>query len=210
MSSSKATPVPADLIGIWRRESILLIGVEGIPEVPRETADVIWFQARSRYADLRLPRAPGAGPLSAAEAFGGGQTWRAPRLHFHHELDRSGGFGDDQGVLSWDGATLLERGEFVSAGVVCRYTERWVRTTPYLTRAQVWERRGAADALTGLALRIAEQELVLTLTDGEVCAAYRRRSPDGLKVLARLGSSPAVAGELSADWRCIEDDGRQR
>ena len=141
--------IPEALLGLWERESVTLEGAPGLPEGPFEAARVRWFQARTHYADLRIPRGAPV-PFAEEEAFGGRQRFRAPRLRFLHELDRSGRLAEDEGELTWDGAVLLESGRFDFAGRACRYWERWVRRSRPNPLLSVHGLRGEDGALAGL------------------------------------------------------------
>lgn len=208
------TRFPETLIGIWHRQSIARSGVPGQTEEAIEHSDVWWFQARTRYADLRIPRS-GTGhgdPFVTPDAFGGRQSWLAPRLRFHHELDRHGRFATDQGDLAWDGDTLVETGTFEHGGTLCTYTERWVRASPRAAAVQVWELRDSGapgpGRLRGLSVRIGDRELLLVDDGHEVAAAHRRVGAAGRALLAHLGTAADLLDPADADdrsgWRCIE------
>lgn len=203
LSAAEDASIPNEFVGIWRRESILVTGIEGLPKEPFEDTDVLWFQARTRYADIRIPRKENS-PSATAEAFAGRQTWRAPHLHFQHELDRNRNFGLDEGKLDWDGETLVETGKFDIAGARGEYLERWARCTPLLVATEVWERRQADGSLSGILVRIAEQQLLLMATADEVLAEHRLIEPTETKILAQLGSANIRDQVSSPDWRCIE------
>jgi hypothetical protein len=207
--------VPAWLVGIWRRESIELSGAPDLPSGPFETAAVVWFQSRTRYADLRIPRG-GPAPFSEEEAFGGRQHWNAPRLRFAHELDRSDRLADDEGDLELrheaGGEVLLEAGTFVHGGRSCRYVERWRRATPPDPVLEVHELRGADGDLDGLSLRIHDEALLLRCREGLVCARHERADDAGRTTIAALGdpgpapgTGPgAIGGTPHTPWRRIE------
>lgn len=199
--------VPAALVGIWRRESVTLAGAEGLPVGPFETSDVLWFQARSRYADLRIPRRVAAvrtNPFVTAEAFGGRQRWRPPRLCFLHELDRCGTLADDEGELAWEGEVLLEHGTFEFDGRRCTYLERWLRVTAPDPATEVRELRAADGTLTGLAVRVAGEELLLGRHHGVVSAARRRVETQDSRPLACLGDMQELRALATTSWPCIE------
>lgn len=198
------SPIPDELLGVWRRESIQLIGAPGIDSAPFETAEVYWFQARSRFADLRIPRRSGV-PLSDAEAFGGTQTWQPPSLRFHHALDRSGKPGADQGDLSWDGATLVEHGTFEVDGEHCQYVERWTQTIASTGRdIRVWEGVSDEGVLKGLAIRIADQQLVLIKHDQTVDAGRWCFAAGSPKLVGYLGTPILPDFSVGSEWRRIE------
>jgi hypothetical protein len=180
------------------------VEISGAPGLPRgafEHADVLWFQGRTRYADLRMPR-PGGDPPARAEAFGGRQSWAAPRLRFHHELDLSGSLADDEGALAWEGETLLETGVWVFAGVRCAYRERWVRASLPGADLVVREARADDGGLRGLAVRIGTQELVLIAAAGSLVAEHRIAEGGDWRLVARLGAE--ADGCDRSRWACIE------
>ena len=192
-------------MGIWRRESIELTGAPDLPEGPFEAADVVWFQGRTRYADLRLPQGPAA-PFSEEEAFGGRQRWDAPRLQFLHDLDRSGRLAEDAGDLELvpdpAGDLLLETGSFVHDGQPCRYLERWRRATPPTPDVRVHELRSADGGLAGLCLHIHDQRLLLRRITGEVRA--RHTHVETGRTIGSLGDPGAPPGQGADPWRCLE------
>ena len=109
-------PVPDRFQGAWRRVSI---AVDRGP--PTEPASVVWVQASSAYADLRLPDDPGATTMS----FAGTTRWDDPFLRWEHALDLEATSGEDVGEVSWDGTDLVESGSFVSDGRPVGYVEVW-------------------------------------------------------------------------------------
>ncbi|MEE4382119.1 MAG: hypothetical protein V2J02_09015 [Pseudomonadales bacterium] len=195
--------IPDALLGLWERESVTLEGAPGLPEGPFEAARVRWFQARSYYADLRIPHGAAA-PFAEEEAFGGRQRFRAPRLRFLHELDRSGRLGDDEGELAWDGAALLESGSFEFAGRACRYRERWVRRSrpdPALTVHTLHAEDGA---LAGLCVQVDDARLLLRSVNGFVAAREERFGPTGPETVAALDDAGPGPEDRTAEWQCVE------
>ncbi len=110
--------VPAEFVGVWQRREMRIAGVL------RDDADVLWLQANSWYADLRIPHADTGGPV---EAFAGPASWADPDFTWVHEIDWLGSFPTDVGHLERDGRDLIERGTFVIDGEDAPYEERWVR-----------------------------------------------------------------------------------
>jgi hypothetical protein len=205
-----ALGIPPALVGVWRRESVTLAGMRGLPEGPFETSDVLWFQARSRYADLRVPHAGDASPatpFATAEAFGGRQRWRPPCLRFQHELDRCGTLADDEGELAWEGDTLLECGTFELDGRECTYLERWVRVSAPGPATRVRELRSADGVLEGLAVRVAADELLLRRHGQSVSAVHRVHEARGPRQLASLGDPHEIDMAAAIAWPCIESIG---
>jgi hypothetical protein len=128
--------IPRRFQGAWRRVSI---AVDGGP--PGEACDVVWVQAASAFADIRVAR-PGYGDLHPPASFAGTTAWRHPHLSWRHDLDldagRSGAgrspedtgdTGDvgDVGRVSWDGDDLVEAGTFDDGGRPVPYVEVWRR-----------------------------------------------------------------------------------
>jgi len=196
--------VPAWLVGIWRRDNIELSGAPDFPVGPFETASVVWFQGRTRYADLRLPLGPVA-PFSEEEAFGGRQHWADPRLRFGHELDRSGRLAEDEGDLELRGEVLVETGTFIHAGRPCRYVERWRRMTALAPAVEVHELLGGDGRIDGLCLRIEAERLLLRRCAGGVCARHDRvGSAVTIGALGDPGPPPGSGSGHEPAWRCIE------
>jgi hypothetical protein len=110
--------IPAELTGGWQRVSI---AVGDGP--PREDCSVWWLQAPSCHADLRVPIGEGAQPL----AFAGSTSWQEPALTWTPALSLDPTDEVDTGVISWDGADLLEEGTCTVEGERVRYVERWRR-----------------------------------------------------------------------------------
>ena len=108
-----------EFVGAWQRRSIA-IG----DDAPDEPARVLWLQGADAFADLRIPN----DPCGAIDAFAGITTYEAPALTWHHTLDWNGGFaGYDCGVIEWNGAEMIERGEFERDGSKIAYEEVWCR-----------------------------------------------------------------------------------
>ena len=116
-----------DLVhGAWRRRSVSIDG-----SGPFESQRVVWIQAGTCYADLRIPFTPGA----AERCFSGRSGWDgdgyAYRWRHRLDLENSGGepsaAAEDVGELSWEDGALVERGLFPTpTGSVC-YEEIWER-----------------------------------------------------------------------------------
>ncbi len=115
--------VPERFVGVWLRQSISL---DGSP--PGEHEQVVWLQTSSTFADLRIPKQDDG---SAVEAFSGSTHWDGEMLSWLHELDWHGTFaGNDQGLIDWDDAVMVERGTMAArneAGdpICIDYVERW-------------------------------------------------------------------------------------
>jgi hypothetical protein len=198
-------PIPERLVGIWQRESITLAGAPGLPSGPFETATVRWFQAWTRYADLRIPKGPPA-PFCEEEAFGGRQRYTAPRLCFFHDLDRSGRLAEDAGDLAWESDdVLLETGTFEFEGHTCRYTERWRRASVRDPVVVVHEARGGDDVLEGLCIRIDDARLLLRSRGGRLCAREDRLTAEGCRTVAGLDDAGPGPEDSEPGWTLVED-----
>lgn len=193
-----AARVPDRLVGIWTRQSVELSGAPSLPEGPFERARVVWFQAPTRYADLRLPFADPL-PLCTEEAFGGAVRWAAPHLHFNHAIDRAGGIADDVGELRFDAGILFESGTFEFEGRTCAYVERWQRASARDARVEVFE-HFEGDRLDGLCVHIADETLLLRTVDGEVVAAHAR----GPKLLRAVGDPGEAPRSTEDGWRRVD------
>lgn len=195
--------IPETLVGIWQRESVELEGAPGLPRGAFETARVRWYQARTRYADLRIPSGPPA-PFCEEEAFGGRQRFEAPRLTFLHDLDRSGRLADDEGDLAWEGEVLVETGGFEFEGHPCRYTERWRRVSGIEPVATVHELRTAEGDLEGLCIRIDDARLLLRMRSGRLCAREEKLESDGIRMVSSLDDAGHGPDDPDSGWALVE------
>jgi hypothetical protein len=105
--------IPAEFTGGWVRASISLADSE-----PFEDTLVWWLQSTSAHADLRVPFGDGE-----VVSFAGETVWADPSLTWIPAMELVPNDFPDTGVVSWDGADLLEAG--VSGEV--SYVERWQR-----------------------------------------------------------------------------------
>lgn len=196
--------VPERLIGIWQREHITLEGAPGLPSGPFETATVRWFQASTRYADLRIPNGPPA-PFCEEEAFGGRQQYDAPRLRFFHDLDRSGRLAEDEGELAWQSDDVfLEMGTFEFEGRTCRYTERWRRRSTHEPDVVVHEAHGAKGELEGLCIRIDDARLLLRSRGDRLRAREDKLAAEGSRTIAELDDAGPGPECPESGWTLIE------
>ncbi len=198
--------VPGALVGAWRRESIAIQGMD-----PFEDSCVIWLQSPSRYADVRVPL---PGTDAQPESFGGRQEWREPRLTFHHELDYTGRFPQDSGILSRDGDILIEDGSVDLDGKTTTYRERWVPQTPVHAAYLAVEARDENDRLQAIAVRVGEHAAVisqspsfnaayLTFKGGCPTRQWNIGEPPEFAFPAHL-SAGHTFGMLGLQWRCVE------
>jgi Protein HRI1 len=107
--------IPDEFVGAWRRVSIAIDD-----EPPQEDSDVVWLQARSGFADLRMPRADSVDPM----AFAGVTTWEPPSLTWHHNISLEPPW-TDVGAVHWRGDDLVERGATTVDGEPATYEEVW-------------------------------------------------------------------------------------
>lgn len=199
LASQMATRVPERLVGIWTRQSVELSGRPALPRGAFERARVVWFQAPTRYADLRLPFADPL-PLCAEEAFGGAVRWAEPQLYFDHAIDRAGGIRDDVGEIRFDAGILFESGTFEFEGYTCSYVERWQRASARGAHVEVFE-HFEGDRLDGLCIHIADETLLLRETDRTVSAAHHR----GRTLLRAVGDPGEAPRSADEGWRCVDD-----
>ena len=112
--------------GAWRRRSV---SIDGGPHF--ETQHVVWIQAGTCYADLRVPFATGA----VERCFSGRSGWDGDgeAYRWHHRLDLEGTPGapspaaDDVGDLRAEGGAVIERGRFPTPSGAVSYEEVWER-----------------------------------------------------------------------------------
>jgi hypothetical protein len=110
--------IPARLTGGWIRHGI---SIDGGPVV--EDALVWWLQAPSRHCDLRVPFSGTDGLMS----FAGTTKWADPSLTWVPEIELNPSIFTDTGVITWDGADLMETGHYYEGTRKIPYVERWVR-----------------------------------------------------------------------------------
>ena len=190
-------PIPQRLVGIWRREAIVLHDHPAFDDAPFETSDVLWFQGPSHYVDLRLARLPDAAAeaLGGLEAFGGPNRLTGATLRFAHEIDLGGGIEDDVGEIEFDGDRLLERGRATVRGVRFAFTEHWRRFGAG-DEARELTRRDAA-GVSGFAIRIGSEELRIVREPGGAVGVLHRELSGTPRTCMSIG---AVDGALHGDW----------
>lgn len=200
--------IPDEFVGAWRRASIA-IG-DG---PPREPSDVVWLQARSGFADLRLPRGRGSEPL----AFAGRTTWDAPALTWHHQVSLDPP-RNDVGAVEWSGDRLVERGAIVVDGDLTTYEEVWIRLSTARRPLVVATHDDDAGRRDAMLVRVGDHALAMGRTPHGFAARHDRLLDGAWTTVARLGSGdlPAVpgadaswcAGQLvvlcGAPWRVLE------
>jgi hypothetical protein len=188
-----------DLVhGAWTRRSVSIGDGAHF-----ETQLVVWLQAGTRYADLRIPLHPAAD----TRCFTGRSGWDGDRYRWTHHLDlepldaASPGI-DDIGDLGWEDDALVERGMWPTDDGPVAYEEQWVPLpggrTPYLAL----EAPGCCLVRVGLH--------ALTVTDrrpdgGVFSACYRVLDKGAWKIIAAIGEGAALPDPASppARWRLI-------
>lgn len=110
--------IPAEMTGGWMRNGIAIDGAE-----PTEPALVWWLQAPSLHADLRIPLEGEDGLM----AFAGTTSWSDPALTWTPALELDPSAFEDIGVITWDGADMMEAGSFADGAREVSYVERWQR-----------------------------------------------------------------------------------
>ena len=188
--------IPAEFTGGWVRASISLDGSE-----PFEDTLVWWLQSTSAHADLRVPFSGDGEVIS----FAGETVWADPSLTWIPALELVPNEFPDTGVLSWDGADLLEAG---TAGAVS-YVERWQRLPDTAGPLQALRRPGGRLVRTGsLALSLVDSRdsggsfdvVAWRLVDGAWTVDHRS-APDA------SAPAPPLDGELAVGTSVLLDDG---
>jgi hypothetical protein len=168
-----------DTHGAWMRRSVV------IDDGPAfETQLVVWLQAGTCYADVRVPWHPDADE----RCFAGRSGWDGEGYRWTHHLDLEPGSpaADDLGLLVWEHDALIERGWFPTPDGSVRYEEEWVRLEgsagPYLALESANEMfvRVGAHAI-GIADRRSD--------GGGFGAAYWRRRDDGWEIQTAIGEN---------------------
>jgi hypothetical protein len=171
MSGSRTAP---DLVhGAWMRRSASL---EGGPHF--ETQHVIWLQAATCYADIRVPLHPAA----QERCFAGRSGWEGNGYRWSHQLDLETVAGvappaaDDVGELSWSDGVLVERGKFPTVDGEVMYEEIWAplpgATGPFM----------ALEAPDACLVRVGDHAITVwdrRASGGVFSACYRHRGAAG-------------------------------
>jgi hypothetical protein len=195
-----APPVPMtapDLLhGAWTRRSVSIGGGPAF-----ETQTVVWLQAGTRYADLRVPFHPEADE----RCFAGRSGWDGDRYRWTHRLDLEGtetAAGDDTGELTWEDGAVVERGMFPTADGVVPYEEAWVR----LPEADgPWQ---ALEAPHACLVRVGRHSI--TVVDrraggGGFAACYRVQRSGRWRIELAIGDATTLPapGDVRRDWRLV-------
>jgi hypothetical protein len=171
-----------DTHGAWMRRSVI---IDGGPSF--ETQLVVWLQAGTCYADVRVPLHPDADE----RCFAGRSGWDGEGYRWTHHFDLEPGSpaADDLGLLVWEDDTLIERGLFPTLDGSVRYEETWVRLDdsdgPYLAMESP---QGAFVCVGGHAIGIADRRS----DGGGFAAAYWRHRDDGWEIRAAIGDSEGL------------------
>jgi len=190
-----------DTHGAWMRRSVI------IDDGPAfETQFVVWLQAGTSYADVRVPLHPGAGE----RCFAGRSGWDGEGYRWTHHLDLEPGSpaADDLGLLVWEHDALIERGLFPTLGGSVRYEEAWIpldaSNGPYLATESASE---AFVRVGNHAIGISDRRA----DGGGFAAAYWRHRDGAWQVGAAIGDTDGLPhpGRMRADalapgWLVVE------
>lgn len=179
--------------GAWTRRSASVSGSEHF-----ETHHVIWLQAGTCYADIRVPFCVGA----VARCFTGRSGWDGDRYRWRRHLDLEPVPGEDVGDLSWVGGALVERGMFPTPKGEVPYEEVWV----HMTRSE-----GLFIALEApAACLVRTGHHAITVVDGrpgggDLAAAYRFLGASGWALAHAVGGGAASLPDPDddVDWPVI-------
>jgi len=186
-----------DLVhGAWGRQSV------SIDNGPRfETQLVVWLQAGTRYADLRIPFHPAA----EEGCFTGWSGWDGERYRWTRHLDLMGSelpSPDDVGDLTSENGVLVERGTFSTPSGPLPYEEVWVRLPGADGLWQVFE------SPTACLVRVGDH--AITVVDGRpdggsFAACYRIRGANGWMLQQSIGDAADLPapGEPTPGWRTV-------
>jgi hypothetical protein len=197
-----------DLVqGPWTRRSA---SIDGGPHF--ETQFVVWLQAGTCYADLRVPLHPAADQ----RCFTGRSFWVGDTYRWTHALDLEANDGratpaaDDFGDLRWDGDTLVETGMFPTGRGTIAYEEVWVRLpggdSPWL----------ALESPGRCLVRVGNH--AITVVDardggGSFAAVYRVLTPEGWRAEATIGAVDGLPDpDTAADepgWKVVHRGTRE-
>jgi hypothetical protein len=110
--------------GVWGRR---WVSIDGGPRF--ETQHVVWLQAGTCFADLRVP----FHATAERRCFAGRSGWDGEQYRWRHRLDLESTAGaptsaaEDIGDLDWEDGLVIERGEFPTATGSVPYEEAWAR-----------------------------------------------------------------------------------
>jgi hypothetical protein len=194
-----------DVRGAWTRQSV------SIGDGPAfETQLVVWLQAETCYADLRVPLNE---EQSAGErCFSGFSGWDGDLYRWTHRLDLETGSpaADDAGRLVREGDAIVERGMFPTFDGALPYQEIWV-PIPGADRPFLGLERpnGSFVRVGDHAITIADQRR----SGGTFSAAYYRKAGDQRwTVVASIGEVTDLVGPdqlasgdpLPSSWVLVE------
>jgi len=187
---------PDLLHGAWSRRSVTVDGGR-----PFETQSVVWLQAGTGYADLRVPFHPDADQ----RCFTGRSGWDGERYRWTHHLDLEGSdspAADDVGDLTWEDGAVVERGLFPTDHGMVSYEEVWVRLPGADGPWQVFE---APDACL---VRLGRH--AITVVDrrpqgGGFAACYRVHASGRWRIQFAIGEAASLPapGEAPRHWRLV-------
>ena len=175
--------------GAWVRRSASVSGSAHF-----ETQHVIWLQAATCYADIRVPFHAGV----ESRCFSGQSGWDADGYRWTRHLDMEPVGGDDVGKLTWEDDALIERGLFPTPQGEVPYVEVWVRLPggdgPFL----------AMEDRQSCLVRVGDH--AITVVDGRpdggsFSAAYRVLGPSGWSLIHAIGDGARLPDPADLpDW----------
>lgn len=159
--ADQSTATPQDLPGVWRRD-LLVAG-----DVHDERTMVLWFQAPSLFADIRLPAFGDAG--AKPEGFAGrtemARNGDAVRVAWERMIDIAPTGTEDVGDMRWVGEGRQRR--LREDGVKADYYEIWRRDATF----------GEGDVALRLAGPSPEQAAILVRVGAQALLALGGESP---------------------------------
>jgi hypothetical protein len=148
---------------------------------PVEEQAVVWLQAPTAFADIRVPLL--AGGAAGATAFAGTTTFATPRLTWHRDVDRDTAGHQDIGTISWESGDLVERGTFPFFGAPVPYVEVWRREPSAGPVLALEAPGGRLVRVGGHSITVVDQRA----EGGAFAACHRTLGPSGWEVVSGLG-----------------------
>ncbi len=172
--------MPPNFTGLWKRKSIQIGDSE-----PYEDATVLWLQAKTYFADIRIPfnqpsLPPGQSLLSLNrsellkfsefKAFAGTIDAAESWIRWNRQIDfQPSPKRIDQGKVYFEDGNLIEVGEFLLSGSVQPYLEVWVPqpvdTSDYLVLELIQEVNQVTQITQPRALAVAVGEHFVRVYD---------------------------------------------
>ncbi len=198
--------------GVWRRGSIAVNGGD-----PFEDSEAYWLQVGDYFADMRWPRE--GETHNRVSAFAGRTQWRAPKMHFVHEIDlnQPQPGDEDVGEMSFQGDRLIEHGEARVGKRVFRFEEVWVSSAS----AASSECRVACatdQGQKGYLVRVEDYVIALQEADGHHNGGTWRQHGEDWVLQFGLGRTDAlsetvdrfVTGDLTTPWTMRNHEEKHR